>query len=317
MNESNPALPRDTVPAALSDADARVGRLMRRATYASLATALTLVAIKTVAALLTESVSILSTLLDSLLDTVASLVTLFAVRHALVPADREHRFGHGKVEALASLAQSAFITGSAVFLLVEVIGRFSDPQPISNTVFGIGVMLFSIAATIGLVLYQRHVVRQTRSLAIHSDSAHYLGDLMVNAAVIVAILLTAQLGWLYADPIIAACVVAYILRMAWGVARAALDMLMDRELPDADREAIKALALSDKRILAVHDLRTRSAGRQYFIQLHLEMDGRLNLHQAHEIADAAELRISEAFPGSEVIVHQDPAGIEEERPTFL
>jgi ferrous-iron efflux pump FieF len=301
----------------MSDGEAIAGRLMRRATYASLATALTLVAVKTIASLLTGSVSILSTLLDSLLDTVASLITLFAVRHALVPADREHRFGHGKVEALAALAQSAFITGSAVFLLFEVIRRFSNPQPISNSVLGIGVMLFSIAATIGLVLYQRHVVRKTRSLAIHSDSAHYLGDLMVNVAVILAILLTAQMGWYYADPIIALGVVAYILWMAWGVARGALDMLMDRELPDADRQAIKALALSDKRVLAVHDLRTRSAGRQHFIQIHLEMDGRLNLHQAHEIADAAELRISEAYPGSEVIAHQDPAGIEEERPTFL
>jgi ferrous-iron efflux pump FieF len=290
--------------------------LMRRATYASLATALTLVVVKTIAAMMTGSVSILSTLLDSLLDTVASLVTLFAVRHALVPADREHRFGHGKVEALAALGQSAFITGSAIFLLIEVIGRFGSPRPVTDSAIGIGVMLFSIAATIALVMYQRHVVRKTGSLAIQSDSAHYLGDLTVNVAVIVAILLTVELGWLYADPVIAAGVAAYILWMAWGVARGALDMLMDRELPDADRQAIKALAVVDKRVRAVHDLRTRSSGRQSFIQLHIEMDGRLSLHDAHEIADAAEMRILEAYPGSEVIIHQDPAGVEEEHPSF-
>ncbi|MEX1107469.1 MAG: cation diffusion facilitator family transporter [Dongiaceae bacterium] len=301
---------------ATTDDDIVAGRLMRRATYASLATALTLVTIKTIAALMTGSVSILSTLLDSLLDTAASVVTLFAVRHALVPADREHRFGHGKVEALAALAQSAFITGSAVFLMVEVIGRFSAPVPVTHSAIGIGVMLISIAATIALVFYQRHVIRKTRSLAIRSDSAHYIGDLAVNVAVIVAVLVTTQLGWLYADPVIATAIAAYIVWMAWGVARGALDMLMDRELPDVERQTIKSLALADPRVCAVHDLRTRSAGRQHFIQMHIEMDGRLSLTQAHEIADAAEGRILEAFPGSEVIVHQDPDDIVEAPPSF-
>lgn len=299
----------------MSQDDIVAGRLMRRATYASLATALTLVTIKTIAALMTGSVSILSTLLDSLLDMAASVVTLFAVRQALVPADREHRFGHGKVEALAALAQSAFITGSAVFLMVEVIGRFSNPAPVTHSAIGIGVMLISISMTILLVAYQRHVVRKTRSLAIRSDSAHYVGDLTVNVAVIVAVLLATQLGWLYADPVIATAVAAYIVWMAWGVARGALDMLMDRELPDADRQTIKTLALADPRVWAIHDLRTRSAGRQYFIQIHIEMDGRLTLTQAHEVADAAEVRILEAFPGSEVIIHQDPGNAMEVTPS--
>lgn len=301
---------------ATTDDDIVAGRLMRRATYASLATALTLVTIKTIAALMTGSVSVLTTLLDSLLDLAASVVTLLAVRHALVPADREHRFGHGKVEALAALAQSAFISGSAVFLMVEVIGRFSVPKPVTHSAIGIGVMLISIAATIVLVAYQLHVVRKTRSLAIRSDSAHYLGDLSANVAVIVALLLTTQLGWLYADPVIATAIAAYIVWMAWGVARGALDMLMDRELPDADRQKIKTLALADPRVRAVHDLRTRSAGRQHFIQIHIEMDGHLSLLQAHEIADGAEGRILEAFPGSEVIVHQDPDDIAEASPSF-
>lgn len=305
-------------PAASDSGTARTpaSTLMRRATYASIATAFVLISVKLAAAIATGSVSLLSTLLDSLMDSAASLLNLFAVMQALVPPDREHRFGHGKAEALAGLGQAAFVTGSAVFLFIQVIGRLIDPQPIARSGLAIGVLVFSIVVTIVLVRYQRSVVRRTNSLAIRSDSAHYFGDLMVNVAVIVAILLTSQLGWLYADPLIAAGVGAYILYMAWGIAKDALDMLMDRELPDADRARIKALAAQDPRVISVHDLKTRASGRQYFIQLHLEMDGRMSLEQAHEVADAVEMRLYEAFPEAEVIIHQDPAGIDEPRQTF-
>jgi len=305
-------------PAASDSGTARTpaSTLMRRATYASIATAFLLISVKLAAAIATGSVSLLSTLLDSLMDSAASLLNLFAVMQALVPPDREHRFGHGKAEALAGLGQAAFVTGSAVFLFIQVIGRLIDPQPIARSGLAIGVLVFSIVVTIVLVRYQRSVVRRTNSLAIRSDSAHYFGDLMVNVAVIVAILLTSQLGWLYADPLIAAGVGAYILYMAWGIAKDALDMLMDRELPDADRARIKALAAQDPRVISVHDLKTRASGRQYFIQLHLEMDGRMSLEQAHEVADAVETRLYEAFPEAEVIIHQDPAGIDEPRQTF-
>lgn len=290
--------------------------LMRRATYASIATAFVLISVKLAAAVLTGSVSLLSTLLDSMLDAAASLLNLFAVMHALTPPDREHRFGHGKAEALAGLGQAAFVTGSAVFLFFEVIDRLTNPQPIQRSGLAIGVLVFSIVVTIALVRYQRSVVRRTNSLAIRSDSAHYFGDLMVNVAVIIAILLTAQLGWLYADPLIAAGVGAYILYMAWRIAKDALDMLMDRELPDSDRARIKALATEDPRVLSVHDLKTRASGRQHFIQLHLEMDGRMSLDQAHEVSDAVETRLRNAFPEAEVIIHQDPAGVDEPRQTF-
>ncbi len=304
--------------AAATDSGTRspAATLMRRATYASIATACVLIAVKLAAAVMTGSVSLLSTLLDSLLDAAASLLNLFAVMQALVPADREHRFGHGKAEALAGLGQAAFIAGSALFLFFEVIDRLTDPQPIERSGLAIGVLVFSIVVTLVLVRYQQWVVRRTNSLAIRSDSAHYFGDLMINGAVIVAVLLTSQLGWLYADPLIAAGVGAYILYMAWGIAKNALDMLMDRELPDADRERIKAIARQDPRVLSIHDLKTRAAGRQYFIQIHLEMDGSMSLDQAHEVSDAVEARLLEAFPEAEVMIHQDPAGIEEPRQTF-
>ena len=209
---------------------------MRQATYASVGVAPILIGAKLFAYLMTDSVSLLSTLLDSLLDAAASLVNLVAVRTALTPADAEHRFGHGKAEPLAALGQSAFIAGSALFLLVEAGNRVVNPSPIQNSGIGLAVMVFSIAATFLLVLYQRHVIRLTNSVAIRADSIHYVSDLLVNGAVIAALLLWRQFGWALADPIFAACVGLYILYTAWRIARGSLDLLMDRELPDAARQ---------------------------------------------------------------------------------
>lgn len=296
--------------------DAASARLMRRATYASVAIALLLIVVKIVAWLLTDSVAMLSTLIDSILDAFASLVNLLAVRHALAPPDREHRFGHGKAEPLAAMAQSAFICGSAIFLVIEAGQRLYAPQPIAKGEVGIAVMLFSIVMTFLLVQYQRFVIRRTRSLAIKADSLHYVGDLLVNAAVIVAIMLSWRLGWYFADPIFAIGIAGYIIWNAWQIARQALDMLMDRELPDEQRQRIRELALAHQEVVALHDLRTRAAGPQTFIQMHLEMDGKLSLWRAHEIAEQVENELREVFPGAEVIIHQDPHGVDEGQASF-
>jgi len=287
--------------------------LVRLATYASVTTALVLILAKTVAYFMTDSVSMLSTLLDSLLDAAASILNLFAVRHALTPADREHRFGHGKAEPLAGLGQAAFISGSAIFLLFEAGQRLVSPRPLENTEVGIAVMLFSIAATVGLVAFQRHVIRRTGSVAIRADSLHYVGDLLVNGSVVVALLLEAQLGWPGVDALFGIGIALYIVYTAWQIARVSLDMLMDRELPDEDRKRIREIALEQPLVLSLHDLRTRSAGPNVFIQLHLEMDGALSLFEAHAAADAVEVKLMQAFPGAEVIIHQDPAGVQERR----
>jgi len=289
------------------------GRLMRRATYASVATAAVLIGAKLFAFLLTDSVSLLSTLLDSLLDAAASLVNLVAVRTALVPADAEHRFGHGKAEPLAALGQSAFIAGSALFLLVESGNRLVNPSAIRNSGVGLAVVVFSIFATILLVLYQRHVVRQTRSVAIRADATHYVSDLLVNGAVVAALLIWRQFGWALADPIFAAGVGCYILYTAWGIARGALDLLMDRELPEADRRRIREIAMAKPGVRELHDLRTRSSGQATFIQFHLELDGDMSLFQAHALSDQVEEAVLAAFPGAEVIIHEDPAGLPESR----
>ncbi|WP_422365822.1 cation diffusion facilitator family transporter [Pelagibius sp.] len=290
--------------------------LLKLATTASVVTATVLIVVKLVAFLLTDSVSILSTLVDSLLDVAASIVNLIAVRHALVPADREHRFGHGKAEPLAALGQAAFITGSAVFLMIEASQRFVSPRPLTNGDIGIAVMVFSILATLGLVTLQRYVIRRTGSLAIKADSLHYVGDILVNAAVIVALVITAQLGWRYADPVFGLAIAVYILYNAWQISAGAMDMLMDRELPEQDRRRIIDLALAHPSVKGLHDLRTRASGPQIFIQGHIEMDGAFSLLKAHDIADEVEAELRQAFPGAEIILHQDPFGIEEERSDF-
>lgn len=310
------AVPENAAAETSAVSGTEAARLMRRATYASVATALVLIAAKVVAYVLTDAVSLLSTLLDSLLDAAASLVNLLAVRQALTPADREHRFGHGKAEPLAALGQSTFIAGSALFLLVQAGSRLVAPQPITNTAVGLAVMAFSIAATLLLVLYQRFVIRRTGSLAIKADALHYASDLIVNASVVVALILAGAYGWQRADPIFGAAIALYIVHTAWQIARGALDMLMDRELPDEDRRRIRAIALANPQVRAVHDMRTRASGPTTFVQMHLEVDGELTLAQAHTIADAVEAEVLRVFPGAEIIIHEDPAGIAEVRPAY-
>lgn len=291
-------------------------RLKRWAAIASVSVAAVLIAAKAGAWIATGSVSMLSTMIDSLLDLAASLLNLLAIRQAAVPADNEHRFGHGKAEPLAGLGQAAFIGGSAVFLLFEAGKRLTTPVPIENGLIGLIVMTFSIVLTLALVAYQKWVIRRTQSVAIGADSLHYTSDLMVNTGVIVALILATQFGWTRADPLIALAVSIYILVSAWQVFHGSLNLLMDRELPEADRDRIKQIAREHPGVRSMHDLRTRSSGTQTFIQLHLELDPDLSLAEAHRISDEVMDRIEEAFPSAEVLIHEDPYGLTERRPDF-
>ncbi len=291
-------------------------RLKNRAALASVSVAALLIAAKAAAWLATGSVSMLSTLVDSMLDLVASLLNLLAIRQAAVPPDREHRFGHGKAEPLAGLGQAAFIGGSGVFLLFEAGRRLMTPVPIENGSVGLIVMLFSIALTLGLVTYQKWVIRRTGSIAIGADSLHYTSDLLVNLGVIAALILGSQFGWTRADPLIALGVSLFILISAWQVISGSLNLLMDRELPETDRQRIAAIVGEHDGVRSMHDLRTRSSGTQTFIQLHLELDPELSLAEAHRISDEVMARIEEAFPDAEVLIHEDPFGLSEQRPSF-
>jgi ferrous-iron efflux pump FieF len=291
-------------------------RLRRRATYASVAVALLLIAVKFAAWLETGSVALLSSVIDSLLDAAASIVNLLAVRHAMAPADREHRFGHGKAEPLAVLGQSAFITGSALLLLAEAARRLIRPAPVTNPRAGIAVMVFSIVVTVALVLYQRHVVRRTGSIAITADELHYRGDVILNGSVIAALVLSGLFGLRILDPLFGASIGIWIIWSAVRLARLSLIQLMDQELPDDEREKIREIAQSHPEVAAAHDLRTRVAGPTAFIQLHIEMDGEMSLIRAHEISDEVEASLRSAYPNAEIIIHQDPEGVEEPRANF-
>ena len=287
---------------------------MRLATYASVSVATILIVAKLIAWSFTGSVAMLSTLVDSLLDGLASIITLFAVRHALRPADREHRFGHGKAEALAAIAQSAFVFGSAIIVLLHAGTRLFQPQPVTATNVGIAVIIGSIILTLALVGFQQYVVKQTNSLAIASDTLHYKGDLLINLAVLLTLVATQNIGAPYIDPLVGAGIALYLLFGAWRILHGALDMLMDRELPDSERKRIRQIVYQHQDVRRMHDLRTRRSGSDVFIQFHLELDPEITLMAAHLISDEVELKIRQIFEDAEILIHQDPEGYEEYLP---
>jgi ferrous-iron efflux pump FieF len=295
---------------------AAAARLRARATWASVAVAAVLVAVKFAAWLGSDSVALLSSLVDSLLDALTAVINLLAVRHALDPPDREHRFGHGKAEPLAALGQAAFLGASAAWLMVEAIGRLLHPVPVHNALAVVAVAVFAIPVTVALVLYQRAVVRRARSLAIGADEFHYRSDIVVNVSVIAAVVSSTGLGLPVLDPLFGATIGLWIVYGAARIAILSMTHLMDRELPDEERARIRAIAQRHPDVAAVHDLRTRSAGPTAFIQLHLEMDGAMSLVRAHEISDEVEADLRAAYPHAEILIHEDPAGIEEPRQTF-
>ena len=239
------------------------------------------------------------------MDAAASIINLVAVRWSLQPADDEHRFGHGKAESLAGLAQAAFICGSALFLLIEALDRLLHPRPLEATAVGLWVMGFAILATLLLLGVQRYVVRHTGSLAIKADSLHYFTDLLTNTSVIVALVLAAA-GLHWADAVFGLAIGAYILYSAVRIAHESIQHLMDRELPEEDQRRIIDIVLEHPEVQAVHDLRTRQSGQTRFIQLHMELDGGMTLARAHEIGDRVMASLRQNMPGADIIIHQDP-----------
>ena len=279
--------------------------LLRLATNASVLTALTLVAAKLIAWFVTGSITVLASLVDSLMDAAASLINHFAVRYSLKSADDKHQFGHGKAESLAGLAQASFIMGSAIFLAMHAIERLRAPASLSSHGTGITVMVFAIIATLGLLIVQHHVIKQTGSTAIRADSLHYRSDLLTNLATIAA-LFFAQKGFVLLDPLIALGIAGYILYSSWQIGHEASQALMDRELPEEIRNTICEIVLAHENVAGVHDLRTRESGRTKIIQLHLDLDDEIKLNKAHKIAKQVQASILQVFPGSDIIIHQDP-----------
>ncbi len=288
--------------------------LLRGATYASVFTAFALIVAKIAAFVFTGSMAILATVVDSCLDLLASFINMLAVRQATLPADHDHRFGHGKFEPLAGLGQAAFVFGSGLFLLLTSIGKIGKNYEINNIGVGISVMLFSIVMTGILLAIQYYVIKKTKSVAIKADKAHYTGDLLINGSVILSLLISKYFNLHYIDIIFAILIALYLMYTATTILIASIKLLTDSELPDEERKKILDIIMSNNRIVGAHDLRTRSSGDKRFIQFHLEIDRNLPLVEAHAIADEIEDAILDEFPDAEVLIHEDPSDLFENHP---
>jgi ferrous-iron efflux pump FieF len=284
------------------------GALTTRAALASVAMALFLLVLKIYAALATGSVAMLGSLADTGLDLIASLVTLFAVRVAAMPADREHRFGHGKAEALAAMAQVVLISISAIGIGWQAVDRLVNGEATANAEYGVAVSVVAILATLALVAYQRSVIRRTGSVAIRTDAVHYQSDLLLNLSVIVALVLDQYFGFTGADPIFGLAIALWLIWGAWRASSHALDQLMDREWPEEKRMRFLAVASSRPEAKGIHDLRTRSSGSHDFAQFHIWVDPGMTVAAAHDVVEAIEADLEAEFPGCEVLIHLDPEG---------
>ncbi|NNA68316.1 cation diffusion facilitator family transporter [Pseudomonas gessardii] len=280
-------------------------RLLRLATRASVGVASILIIGKAIAWWFSGSVSMLAGLTDSLLDGVTSLLNLLAVHYALRPADDDHRYGHGKAESLAGMAQALFIAGSAVLIAFQAYQRLLHPEPVGAPWLSIAVIVLSLALTVALLTLQHRVIRETGSNAVRADSLHYRSDLLLNGSILLALVLAA-FGLHQVDAWFGLGIAAYILWSAIQIARESFAVLMDEELPAEVSQHMLELACSVPGVLGAHDLRTRISGNHWFVQLHLELPGELSLSVAHGISDQAADAIHQAYPRAEVLVHADP-----------
>ena len=299
---------------ALSTADR--AKLTARAAVASTAMAILLIALKSYAAIETSSMAMLGSLADSSLDLVASLIVLLAVRIAAVPADHDHRFGHGKAEALAALVQVIIITFSAAFIGFRAVQRLVAGAETAQAELGIGVSIVAIVLTVALIGYQRQVVKRTGSLAIGTDRLHYSSDLLLNGSVIVALALEQYFGWAGADAVFGILIALWLAWAAWTASSNALNQLMDREWPEERRASFLAAAKEYPELAGLHDLRTRSSGTHYFAQFHVWVPADWTVQHAHDQLDRVEEELQKRFPDTEILIHVDPEG-QTDRETLL
>jgi ferrous-iron efflux pump FieF len=280
-------------------------RLIKLASLASVCVAIILLIMKLYAWFSTGSIGVLASLVDSLLDLLASLLNMFAIRYAMIPADDDHRFGHGKAESLAGLGQALFISSSALFLVIYSIERIVNPSELRSLDIGSIVVGLSIVITFALVAFQRYVANKTHSLAIKADSLHYASDLLTNTGILIGLILYQQ-GIVQADPVIALALGIYILKSAYDIGDEAMHHLLDRELPSEEQDEILAIANEPEDVLEVHDLRTRQSGRTKFVQMHIVMHGSTSLLIAHQVSDRIERDIKKRFHDIDVLIHLDP-----------
>ena len=290
--------------------------LIKSASYASLGIALSLVVLKAWGWQETASVSMLSSLADSILDVFASAITFWAVRYSLLPADSDHRFGHGKSEGLAALIQALIITASGLYVCYEAIKRIFLPKQITEPEIGLGVIIIATVATVFLVGLQRYVGKKTGSVAITADAIHYQTDMLINLGVGLSIILTSWTGYTIIDPMVGIIIAIYVLNSAIGITKHSLKILLDHEIPLEARQGIEAISLAHADVCGFHDMKTRFSGNHFIVQFHLEMTPEISLLRTHLILDEVEAEIEKQYPGCEILIHADPLGFAERRDHF-
>jgi len=290
--------------------------LVRSASIASLLVASTLIVLKYYGWVTTTSVSLLGSLADSLVDFLASVFVFVAISYSILPADAKHRFGYDKSEGLAAFVQSLFIGISGIYVCFEAIKRLLNPSQINQPSIAIWIILVSIVLTLALVMYQKYVVKKSKSIAIESDQYHYLTDTYINISVLFSIVITGWTRFVFIDALVGLLISAVVLYTSVTLLKKSFKILLDQEIQSDDRDRIREIALDHPKVLGFHDLRTRDTGRKYIIQFHLELDPNMSLLESHEITDEVTDNVLKLFPDSELIIHTDPLGIDEERDPF-
>lgn len=288
-------------------------KLKKWAAAASVGTSLILSIIKAGAAVFTGSLSVLSSMIDSLSDVISSLVTMVAVRFSDKPLTDKHRYGYGKIECVSALVQAAFIAGSAAFILYDGISRFIKPVKMQQTAVGVVIMLISLIFTFALIAFQKYVIKKTASKAIAADSAHYVVDILSNFSVIISLIVVHYFHIEWFDILIAVLIAVYLLINAYQITVEALAEITDAEVDETIKQQIINIASATKGVKGCHDFRSRAAGSRIFVEMHIELDGNLTLYEAHALTDEVEKQIAEVYPQAQIIIHQDPYGIKENR----
>ena len=279
---------------------------MLRAAFASISTVVVLIVLKAVAFAITGSVAMLSSLFDSIQDSMTSVVNLVAIRHAVIPADKHHRFGHGKAQGVGSLIQACIIIMAALFLAKESVVHIVTGQGVTDISIGIWVSICAIVLTGALITFQTWVIKQTNSLCVRTDKAHYVGDILMNLGVLLSLMASSCLGWRWLDGVFGIGVSCYLIYSVCNVVREALAMLMDHELPEKTRQTIKSVALSVPKVLNVSNLKTRQSGSHLFIQFDVQFDGKMQLNSAHRYLDEIESKLHQLYPECDVMIHAEP-----------
>ncbi len=289
------------------------GKLKISATIAGVLVSFILILVKFFAFIKTDSLAVFSSLVDSATDLFSSLISFVAVSFSTKPISYTHRYGYGKTEAISALMQAVFVGASGFFVFFDGINRLFNPIDISNTEAGVYIMLFSIFMTLLLVMLQLYVAKKTNSLAIKADTAHYLVDFLTNSAVITSLILTKTFDFVYFDIVAAIFISIYLLFNAYSLGKESLEQLTDSELDDDIRANIEKIVLGCENVMGMHDLRTRNVANVYYIEFHLELDGNNSLFLTHKTTELVEKNILQYYPSSQVLIHQDPYGIDESR----